>query len=159
MRKSVFYGALVVLRSDGSLELGGPRRRQLERYLEARPREVEITPPAAATKSQTLKFEATPAGTKLTADGVDAEGKPMSGGWTSKMDGKEVPLPEQLERRHGVTQEGRRQHLYEQVEEGRQGDHDSKVVVSADGKTLTVTQTGKNAKGEAVNMTAVYVKQ
>jgi hypothetical protein len=35
----------------------------------------------------------------------------------------------------------------------------AKVVVSADGKTLTVTQTGKNAKGEDVNSTAVYDRQ
>jgi hypothetical protein len=35
----------------------------------------------------------------------------------------------------------------------------AKVVVSADGNTLTVTQTGTNAKGQAVNNTAVYNKQ
>jgi hypothetical protein len=35
----------------------------------------------------------------------------------------------------------------------------AKVSVSADGKTLTVTQAGKNEKGEAVNITAVYDKQ
>ena len=31
--------------------------------------------------------------------------------------------------------------------------------VSADGKTLTVTQTGTNAKGETVNSTGVHEKQ
>ena len=35
----------------------------------------------------------------------------------------------------------------------------AKANVSADGKTLTVTQTGKNAKCEDVNSTAVYDKQ
>jgi hypothetical protein len=34
-----------------------------------------------------------------------------------------------------------------------------KVVVSADGKTLTITQTGTNAKGQAVNNAIVYNKQ
>ena len=35
----------------------------------------------------------------------------------------------------------------------------AKVVVAADGKTLTITQTGKNAKGEEMSTTAVYEKQ
>ena len=35
----------------------------------------------------------------------------------------------------------------------------TKGVVSADGKTLTISQSGTNAKGEAVSSTAVYEKQ
>jgi hypothetical protein len=35
----------------------------------------------------------------------------------------------------------------------------AKVAVSADGKTMTITQTGTNAKGEGVNNTIVYTKQ
>ena len=35
----------------------------------------------------------------------------------------------------------------------------AKAVVSADGKTLTITQTGTDAEGKAVNITAVYDKQ
>ena len=35
----------------------------------------------------------------------------------------------------------------------------SKVMVSADGKTMTITQTGTNGKGEAVNNVVVYTKQ
>jgi hypothetical protein len=35
----------------------------------------------------------------------------------------------------------------------------AKVVVSKDGKTLTVTQTGTNAKAQAVSNVAVYDKQ
>lgn len=35
----------------------------------------------------------------------------------------------------------------------------AKVVVAADGKSLTVTQTGTNGKGQAVNNTTVYDKQ
>ena len=36
---------------------------------------------------------------------------------------------------------------------------ESKAVVSADGKTITVTGTGVNPKGEKVQFTAVYEKQ
>jgi hypothetical protein len=35
----------------------------------------------------------------------------------------------------------------------------AKVVVSKDGKTLTVTQTGTDSKGQAVDNTSVYDKQ
>ncbi len=35
----------------------------------------------------------------------------------------------------------------------------SHAVVSKDGKTFTVHQTGKNAKGEAVDTTVVFIKQ
>ena len=35
----------------------------------------------------------------------------------------------------------------------------AKVVVSKNGKTITITQTGTNAKGQTVNNTAVYDKQ
>ena len=35
----------------------------------------------------------------------------------------------------------------------------SKVVVSADGKTRTVTQVGMNAQGQPLNVTSVYEKQ
>ncbi len=35
----------------------------------------------------------------------------------------------------------------------------AKVSVSADGKSLTVTQTGKDASGAAVSSVAVYDKQ
>ena len=33
------------------------------------------------------------------------------------------------------------------------------AMVSADGKTRTVTQTGTNAQGQALNVTSVYEKQ
>ena len=35
----------------------------------------------------------------------------------------------------------------------------SKVAVSADGTSMTITQTGTNVKGEAVNNSVVYTKQ
>jgi hypothetical protein len=35
----------------------------------------------------------------------------------------------------------------------------AKAVVSADGKTRTVTQVGTNAQGQALSITSVYEKQ
>ena len=47
--------------------------------------------PGPGFKSLMLKFEATPAGIKLTTDGVRADGKAIHGGYVSKFDGKDVP--------------------------------------------------------------------
>ena len=112
-----------------------------------------------APQSQTLKFEATPDGIKLTATGVDAEGKPMDSGYTSKWDGKEVPwtgnpnadtaAPKRIDanRYRNVWKKDGKETVT------------AKVAVSRDGKTLTITQTGKDAQGKAVNVVAVYDRQ
>ena len=43
--------------------------------------------PGPAPKSQTLKFEATPDGIKLSTDAIGADGTAAKGGYTSKFDG------------------------------------------------------------------------
>lgn len=115
--------------------------------------------PGPAPKSQSLKFEANPAGTKLSTEATAADGTATKGGFTSKFDGKDVPYsgnaaadmasPKRIDDNN-----------YENVwKKGGKVTVTAKVSVSADGKTLTVTQAGKNEKGEAVNITAVYDKQ
>jgi hypothetical protein len=112
-----------------------------------------------AVRAQTLTFEATPAGIMLTSEGTDAEGKPMKGGYTSKFDGKDVPwagnpmadvaCPKKID-----------DNTYENTwKKGGTGTVTAKVSVSADGKTLTVTQTGTDPQGKAVSSVAVYDKQ
>ena len=112
-----------------------------------------------AVRAQTLKFETTPAGIKLTSDGTDAQGKPMHGGYTSKFDGKDVPwagnpmadtaCPKRID-----------DNTYENVwKMGGKATVSATVAVSKDGKTLTVTQTGKDPSGAAVSSVAVYDRQ
>jgi hypothetical protein len=110
-------------------------------------------------RAQTLKFEVTADGIKLTSDGTDADGKPMHGGYTSKFDGKDVPwagnpmadvaAPKRIDDNN-----------YENVwkKAGKPG-VTARVSVSKDGKTLTVTQTGTDAKGAPVTSVAVYDRQ
>ena len=104
-------------------------------------------------------MEATPAGTKLTADGVDDEGKPIKSSWTSKMDGKEVPWESNPSADTAAPKRVNDNTYTNTWKKAGKETMTAKVVVSADGKTLTVTQSGKNAKGEAVSSTAVYDKQ
>jgi hypothetical protein len=113
----------------------------------------------AVSRAQTLKYESTTAGIKLTSDGTDAQGKAMHGEYTSNFDGKEVAWtgnpsadmasPKRID-----------DSSYENVWKlaGKQT-MKSLVVVSGDNKTLTVTQTPSGAKGEAASSVAVYDRQ
>jgi hypothetical protein len=115
--------------------------------------------PGPGPKSQTLKFEATKDGIKLTSDGVNAEGKKTHGSYVSKFDGKDVPWEGNPD---ADTASAKRidDNTYENVwKKDGKTTVTAKVVVSEDGKTLTVTQTGTNSKGQTVNTTNIYNKQ
>ncbi len=115
--------------------------------------------PGPGFKSLMLKFEATPAGIKLTTDGVRADGKAIHGGYESKFDGKDVPwegnpnadtaAPKKIDD-NGYENTWKKAGKVTVV---------AKVVVSKDGKTLTGNQTGTDANGQAVNNTEVYDRQ
>ena len=113
----------------------------------------------AVVRAQTLKFETTPAGIKLTSEGIDAQGKPMLGAYTSKFDGKDVAwtgnptadmaCPKRID-----------DDSYENVwKSGGKPTMTARVVVSSDNKTLTVTQTPTGAQGGAAGSVAVYDRQ
>jgi hypothetical protein len=115
--------------------------------------------PGPAPKSLTLKFEPSPDGIKLSQELVDADGKATEGGYTAKFDGKEVPYAGNPD---ADTSSPKRidANTYENVwKKAGKVTITAKLVVSADGKTLTVNQTGTNGKGQAVKNTAVYDKQ
>lgn len=114
---------------------------------------------SGAIRAQTLTFESTPEGIKLSSEGTDGEGKPMKGGYTSKFDGKDVPwagnpmadtaAPKKID-----------DNTYENVwKKGGKVTVTAKVAVSKDGKTLTVTQDGTDPKGAKIHSVAVYERQ
>jgi hypothetical protein len=116
--------------------------------------------PGPVPKSQTLKIEAWgDDGVKYTADGVDADGKPTHAEFQAKYNGKFNPFtgnPDAdmiaYKRIDANTVEATTQW------KGTVTGH-TKIVVSTDGKTRTLTQTGKNAKGQVINNVLVYEKQ
>jgi hypothetical protein len=116
--------------------------------------------PGPAPQSQTLKIEAWGAnGVKYTADGVGGDGKPSHWEFQAQYDGKDAPFtgnPDadmiSYKRIDANTVEATTKM------KGNVAGH-TKIVVSADGKTRTLTQTGKNADGKDVNNTVVYDKQ
>jgi hypothetical protein len=115
--------------------------------------------PGPGPKSQSLKFEQTKDGIQLTTDGINADGSVTHGSYVSKFDGKDVvwtgnpdadmASPKKID-----------DNSYENTwKKGGKATIMAKVVVSKDGKTLTVTNTGTNAKGQAVSNVVVYDKQ
>src|SRR5262249_31472327 len=103
--------------------------------------------PGPAPQSNALKIEAAGQGEKVTTEGVNAEGARTATQYTANFDGKDYPLTGSqiantvsLKRIDARTTE-------------RTDKKDGKVVqtltrvVSADGKTMTVTVKGTNAQG------------
>jgi hypothetical protein len=115
--------------------------------------------PGPAPKSLTVKFEASQDGITLTSDGVDADGMPTHDSYTSKFDGKDVPWAGNPNADTASPKRIDANSFQNTWKKDGKVTVNVKAVVSADGKTLTVTLTGKNAKGEAVNNTAVYDRQ
>jgi len=115
--------------------------------------------PGPAPKSQTLKFEATEDGIKLTSDGVNSEGKATHGGYVSKFDGKDVPWEGNPDA-DTASAKKINDNSYENIwKKDGKTTISAKVVVSNKGKTLTVTHVGTDSNGRTVNNTAVYVRQ
>ena len=115
--------------------------------------------PGPAPKSATMKIEASGQGETNTTEGVNAEGAATKVQYTAQFDGKDYPLTgsptadqTSLKRLDARTIE----------RTDKKGD---KVVatltrvVSEDGKTMTVTTTGTNAQGQAMNNVTVWEKQ
>ncbi|MDQ2870034.1 MAG: hypothetical protein M3S32_04780 [Acidobacteriota bacterium] len=115
--------------------------------------------PGPAPRSLTLKFEATPGGIRFTGDGAAADGTPAHTMYVSRYDGKDVPYEGNPDADMASPRRMDDNSYINTWKKGEKATITSKVVVSADGKTMTITQTGKNAKGEAVNNTIVYNKQ
>ena len=96
---------------------------------------------------------------KVTVDGTDAAGKPAHNEWTGKFDGKDYPVtgdPTADARSYKTIND----HTLElTVKKDGKVTATGRVVVSADGKSRTVTTSGTNAKGKKFTNTAVYDKQ
>jgi len=112
-----------------------------------------------APKSQTLKIEAAGDGLKLTADVVNADGTTQHLTYTAKPDGKEYPVAGDPDR---DTTTMKQVDAYTTEVMGKKAGKPTvnfRRVASKDGKTLMVTGTGTDAKGQKVNTVAVYDKQ
>ncbi len=110
-------------------------------------------------KNTTVVYSADGDNIKVTTEGFGMDGKPMHTEWTGKFDGKDYPLT-------GDSSADSRS--YKQVDdhtltlENKKGGKvttSGKIVVSADGKTRTLTASGKNAEGKKMTVVSAYDKQ
>ncbi|HSF19628.1 MAG TPA: hypothetical protein VLK65_29165 [Vicinamibacteria bacterium] len=116
--------------------------------------------PGPAPKSQTLKIEAWgDDGVKYTADGTSADDKPTHAEFQAKYDGKDYPFKGNPDA-DSISYKRIDANTVEATTKLKgKVTITAKVTVSPDGKTRTVTQTGKDAQGGDVNNVAVYDKQ
>jgi len=114
---------------------------------------------AGMLKNSTVVYSADADNVKVTIDGTGGDGKPIHSEWTGKFDGKDYPVtgdPNVDTRSFKKVDE----HTLEVTQ--KKGDKvttTAKIVLSADGKTRTVTASGTDASGKKVSTTAVYDKQ
>ena len=97
---------------------------------------------------------------KATTDGVDAQGKQTHTEIVYKLDGKEYDVKGAANpnsTRMYTRIDARSYQFVNKV--GGKVTTTTKVVLAADGKTRTLTTTGKNAQGETVNTAGVWEKQ
>ncbi len=114
---------------------------------------------AGATKNNTVVYEAAGDQVKVTVDGVDAAGKAIHSEWTGKFDGKDYPLMgDPTGDMRSYKQIGDRKLELTTKKDGK-ATGTATVVVSADGKTRTVTVNGTDAMGKKVHYMAAYDKQ
>jgi hypothetical protein len=115
--------------------------------------------PAGSPKNNVVVYAAAGDSVKVTVDGVDGAGKPTHNEWTGKFDGKDYPLigDPNAETRSYKKIDDRTTELTNK--KGGKVTLTGKIVISADGKSRTVTVSGTDPMGMKVEMTAVYDKQ
>src|SRR5438046_5104773 len=96
---------------------------------------------------------------KIKADGIDANGKPQHTEWSGKLDGKDYPVTgDPNSDARSYTKVDQRTLTTTNKKNGKVT-VTGKIVVSADGKSRTVTLTGTTPKGKKFRNVAVYDKQ
>jgi len=120
--------------------------------------------PGPPPKSNTLKIEAVSAGAqKHTFDGMNAQGQTTHSERIGKFDGTEVPVqavqpPSQASATSAFRRLDSRSFEVVNKSDGKLTST-VRVVISADGKTMTQTQSGTNAQGQKANNISLYDKQ
>ncbi len=114
---------------------------------------------AGTPKTTTVVYAAAGDSVKVTVEGTRSDGKPTHNEWTGKFDGNDYPVT-------GDTNSDARS--YKKVNDrtltftGKKNGKvtiTGRVVMSADGKSRTVTASGTDPKGNKLSWTAVYDKQ
>jgi hypothetical protein len=114
---------------------------------------------SGAAKNTMVVYEAAGDSIKVTVDGIDNDGKPAHNEWTGKFDGKDYPLTGDPT---ADTRSYRQVNAHTLAFTNKMGGKvtmTGRIMVSADGKSRTVTTHATDAKGKKVTVIGVYDKQ
>jgi hypothetical protein len=104
-------------------------------------------------------YEAAGDNLKATVDGVDGSGKPTHSEWTGKFDGKDYPVSgDPASDTRSLKKIDARTFDLTAKKDGKVT-VTGRIVVSADGKSRTLTTNWTDSMGKKVKSTAVYDKQ
>jgi len=110
-------------------------------------------------KNLTVVYTASGDSIKGTIDGVDGQGKPTHNEWTGKFDGKDYPVTGDPNSDARAIKQVDDRTVDITVKKGGKVTMTGHAVISADGKTRTLTISGTDAAGKKIESTAVYDKQ
>ena len=114
--------------------------------------------PAGVMKNTTVVYEAAGTDIKVTTDGTSADGQSVHTEWTGKFDGKKYPLTGDPT---ADSRSYKRINSHTTAIANSKGDKvvaSGRIVISADGKTRTLTLT-RSDSDKKLSSTAYYEKQ
>ena len=114
--------------------------------------------PAGATKNHTVVYEAAGDSIKIIVDGTDAAGKAAHNEWTGKFDGKDYALTGDPTADTRAYTKVDANTLEMTIKKAGKVTVTGRIVVTADGKSRTVTTSGTDASGKKFSTEAVYDK-
>jgi hypothetical protein len=114
---------------------------------------------AGGPKNTTVVYEAAGDNVKITTDGTGEDGKPAHSEWTGKFDGKDYPVTGDPTTDTRSYKKGDDRTLAFNNKKGDKVTISGRIVVSADGKSRTVTLHGTDSTGKKFTSTSVYDKQ
>ena len=115
--------------------------------------------PAGAAKNTTVVYAMAGDSVKITVDGTTGDGKPTHSEWTGKYDGKDYPATGAADHDSRWYKQADDKTLEFGAKKAGKSVGTGKVVISADGKSRTVTSTLPDASGKPATSMAVYDKQ
>src|SRR5262245_57689819 len=111
---------------------------------------------AGSQKNTNVVYEAKGDDVKVTSEGISGDGKPAHTDWTGKFDGKDYPVtgdPNSDMRSYKKVDD----HTLEfTAKKAARVTTTGRMVVSADGKTRTVSTKGTDSTGKSFQNTAVF---
>jgi hypothetical protein len=114
---------------------------------------------AGMPKNSTVVYSAMGDNIMVTIDGTDAAGQSAHNEWMGKFDGKDYPVTGDSSSDTRSVKKIDDHTLTFTVKKGTKVLTTGRIVLSADGKTRTVTTEGTDASGKKITATAVYDKQ